>query len=251
MLELQQEKIIEEILHEFSMRMPDEAKIQVMSDKVKRRAVEIQNELKRQGIDIRRAIKPAGTKIKNELASGFKRNEKPENVGKKIIRIIYDTLKQIAETTLGKWVLGLWLFLALMFILVVPLPTPIHNFINTFLCGPILEEAFKAVAVRMNIGYQFTTIFAGFEMYKYLESMVKNGIRDVGSAFRIRVMTFFLHMLTTWLQKFMYEKFKDKEGRLKYLSWGGFVLAVIIHALWNANAFNVVGKLTTAAASIV
>lgn len=236
LLDLQRDELIEGIIQEFSMRFPDGEKVKVMSDRVHSRAEEIQREFRKQGIDLKRVLRPAGTKIKREIDSGFKRNAKPEIVGKNVMKIIVDLIRDIAKSTLGKFAIGLVLLLAMVFILYIPMPAVIGSFFDAFITGPVLEESFKAIAVRLGVGYQFTTIFAGFETYKYIIKLMKQGF-DVGTIVKARLVTFVFHLFTTWLQKFMYEKFKDKEGWQKHLSWAGFVIAVILHAMWVSNTF--------------
>ncbi|GIU69062.1 MAG: hypothetical protein KatS3mg002_0298 [Candidatus Woesearchaeota archaeon] len=101
------------------------------------------------------------------------------------------------------------------------------------LVGPLVEEWAKRVATKNNIPWLYTSIFAATEMVLYLLRMPFT-LESILT--RLAVLVF--HLLTVFLHKMDVDVKEKKNQVIEVLVKGktGFILAVIVHMLWNGMA---------------
>jgi len=101
----------------------------------------------------------------------------------------------------------------------------LSRIISILFIAPITEEWCKNKAIRLNIAYQYTTIFAGTEFLLFMRKL--SGTVSTEQAIKMRIPAIILHFLTTKFQKDLIDI--DLENKSV-----AFILAVFMHFSSNA-----------------
>ena len=88
--------------------------------------------------------------------------------------------------------------------------------------APLTEEFTKRIACKCGFLYLYAAMFGFLEMFIYV---------SMGADWAMRFPVVFVHLFFASIHKYFEEK-SIKEGN-KYISWIGFLLAVMCHAAYN------------------
>jgi len=108
---------------------------------------------------------------------------------------------------------------------------PLGWVFDAIISGPVVEEAAKALAIKMDAPFIITGMWAGMEAAMYIKSYIKLGVAPT-KAFTLRLVGFLFHMASTMMQKFFREKWEGTKYE-KWMTLTGFFIAVAVHAIWN------------------
>lgn len=168
---------------------------------------------------------------------------------KKLAKPVIDKAKAAGEateesSTAAKIGVAVVFFIILMIVntaIMIPLAIAFGPMVGltlvAIIVGPILEEAVKAYFVANNMAYIGTAVTFGIEYLNYVVMMVGSGMA-LPVAMMIRVIPLMMHFITTWIQKFFYEKGKEtgipsEMEKQQFVGWCG---GVAFHMAFNALA---------------
>lgn len=107
---------------------------------------------------------------------------------------------------------------------------------------PITEETSKRISILKGYPWLYTGIFGGIEALFYVRRFSFQAITagiftawTIPVATLIRLVALAIHFATTIVQQQLHKE--SKEIGPKFLSMFGFVVAILIHFVWNAGSF--------------
>lgn len=233
---LEQLNITEHQLLEFQLKIP---KFSKFIRATKNTFSKAQPKLKKVGIelkDIKYQVNQSKRKIVKELNTVNKKNIK--NVSKKVTKIIVNDIEELTQKQ--KIIKSIAILIILVYVQLITIAiagliiTPIFGTIGTIIfaaciVAPLTEEYAKRLAIKENYPWLYTTVFSLLEFARYFMIFTSGGLSiPVVAGARIAVVG--MHFFTTWIQK----KFHDTKN--KNVSKFGYIVAVLIHAAWNAMA---------------
>ena len=91
----------------------------------------------------------------------------------------------------------------------------------------------EKLAIEMDFGYTYTGLFASNELIIYALRLFTGGM-GASQILIHRLPAFFMHIITTFVQKHFYDK--DVEQNSDHKGRFGYIIGVIIHAIFNGVA---------------
>lgn len=194
-------------------------------------------------------IKKLGKKQGEMLRREFKKGTSPEQLGIKVaksaksfmIKQVKQSYEKLAELNLGEKVLiSIMAFFVIIFVntllanllaTVVSVETTIK--VLGLVIAPMVEEAAKNFFIQQGMPWIGTSVVFGIEAIQYIINLFFMGA-NVGKALILRLATFLLHLVTTFVQKRIIESGDEDESKALFIAWAA---GVAIHASWNLFGF--------------
>lgn len=206
-------------------------------------------------------IQSEGKKLSKYVESAFKNNVSQKDAAKEISKRGQKVLQKSLEKTDSKDIgikilksLGVFIIVGFINGFLVGFATPlfgakIAGILLALVIAPIVEEFAKRNAVLKNYPFIYTSIFAGLEFINYIMMWFNGALPNWDLPFFIimRVITFIMHLTTTVVQKYFYDKEKQQGVSDENISKTGYYAGVAIHSFYNL--MGVLGDSTLASIS--
>ncbi len=192
--------------------------------------------------------KSIGKSIVPALKKAYKAGKKPEDFSKEFItkiskeinnllKPLVDEVKKGTLTNKILWALGFCIMISFFNVLFgsifVLLFDPVVAIIMTALViAPFIEEAAKTFFIKAGMPWIGTGIVFGLELVQYVIQLIVSGGSLVKSLI-LRLCSLLMHFSTTFIQKKIIEKGKEKGEDREFIAW---TVGVSIHILWNTLA---------------
>ncbi len=194
---------------------------------------------------IKSAAKSVVGKYKSKVMKLHKQGINPEKaglelskeIGRDIKKIILKTKDDFLELGTGKKIaIALGMFVVLIFLNTLILAVifsiirepKVVTYISCVIVAPLTEELLKQYFIQKGMPWVGTGVIFGIEAVIYVAKMMMIGM-NIPKAIIMRIAGLLMHFTTTAIQKTFYEE--DE-------ALAGWIIAVFIHASWNAIAIS-------------
>jgi hypothetical protein len=214
--------------------------------------------LLKQGVDVE-GIKIDSEKVAKSIKKDFNERKDPQVIQDKIVigikKIVKNELTTLKSSFVEKSLSEKVIYSIIMFLIVFCINTIIFTILNGILfglgsillvviLGPIIEETAKRWAIKEDMPWVYTGIFAGLELIKYVFTLVEAGSLLIPTLI-LRISALMMHFSTTLIQKYFYDKDKEEGNISTENTEIGYILAIFIHVTWNVAAIIFNGPLNT------